>query len=165
MIEYCEKHVEAKYSLDETIKENVRTLDAKLMKVNQLTFFDLINVADYFGIPSLIDLAFQKVAGLIEGKIIDKLRETFNVKNDLTPEEEERVRKENIWAFEWTNQPFVFTPLLINVIWFFNLKYLFSFVYVFYSFASMLCDFEFEIFNLFSFLNQFSTIIWTSHLY
>lgn len=119
MIEYCEKHVEAKYSLDETIKENVRSLDAKLMKVNQLTFFDLINAADYFGIPSLIDLAFQKVAGLIEGKIIDKLRETFNVKNDLTPEEEERVRKENIWAFEWTNQPFVFTPLLINVIWFF----------------------------------------------
>ncbi|RID69725.1 hypothetical protein BRARA_C01802 [Brassica rapa] len=49
---------------------------------------------------SLIDLAFQKVAGLIEGKIIDKIRETFNVKNDLTPEEEERVRKENRWAFE-----------------------------------------------------------------
>ncbi|KAL0785713.1 hypothetical protein Bca101_001959 [Brassica carinata] len=84
--EYCEKHVDAKYSLDETIKENVRSLDAKLMKVNQLTFFDLINAADYFGIPSLIDLAFKKSLALL--------------KNDLIPEEEERVRKENIWAFE-----------------------------------------------------------------
>lgn len=67
--EYCEKHVDAKYSLDETIKENVRTLDAKLMKVNQLTFFDLINVADYFGIPSLIDLAFKKSLALLKVKL------------------------------------------------------------------------------------------------
>lgn len=38
---------------------------------------------------------------MIKGKTPDEIRKIFNIKNDFTPEEEEEVRRENQWAFEW----------------------------------------------------------------
>lgn len=38
---------------------------------------------------------------MIKGKTPEEIRKTFNIKNDFTPEEEEEVRRENQWAFEW----------------------------------------------------------------
>jgi S-phase kinase-associated protein 1 len=40
------------------------------------------------------------VANMIKGKTSEQIRETFHIKNDYTPEEEEEVRRENQWAFE-----------------------------------------------------------------
>lgn len=39
---------------------------------------------------------------MIKGKTPEEIRKTFNIKNDFTPEEEEEVRRENQWAFEWS---------------------------------------------------------------
>jgi S-phase kinase-associated protein 1 len=37
---------------------------------------------------------------MIKGKTSEEIRETFNIVNDFSPEEEEEIRRENQWAFE-----------------------------------------------------------------
>jgi len=68
---------------------------------DDLTFFQLIIAADFLVIPNLLDLCMQTLAYLIR-KCTDepnlcaaeKFRRTFKIKNDWTPEEEEKVSKE-----------------------------------------------------------------------
>lgn len=40
------------------------------------------------------------VAAMIKGKTPEEIRNTFNIKNDFTPEEEAKVREENRWCEE-----------------------------------------------------------------
>ncbi|ONH94522.1 hypothetical protein PRUPE_7G020800 [Prunus persica] len=91
MIEYYKKHHE------EAIDGN---WDADFVKVDQSTLFDLILTGNYRNITSLLDLTCQTVADMIKGKTLEKIRETFNIKNDFMTEKEEEVHKENQWAFE-----------------------------------------------------------------
>lgn len=53
-----------------------------------------IQAANYMHIKGLLALACQAVANMIKGKTPEEIRKTFNIKNDLTPEEEEEVRRE-----------------------------------------------------------------------
>ncbi|GJX35173.1 SKP1-like protein 1B [Tanacetum coccineum] len=76
VIEYCKKHVEAPNSKDKVAEE-------------ELKFFMLILLKWIRG-PCLI-LFWDDT---------EEIRKTFNIKNDLTPEEEEGVRTENAWDFE-----------------------------------------------------------------
>ena len=36
-----------------------------------------------------------------EGKTMDEIRKTFNIKNDFTPEEEEHLKKEIEWVLSF----------------------------------------------------------------
>ena len=72
----------------------------EFLQVDQATLFDLILAANYLNIKSLLDLTCKEVAKMIKGKTPEEIRKTFNIKNDFTPEEEEEVRRENLWAFE-----------------------------------------------------------------
>ncbi|KEH20753.1 putative S-phase kinase-associated protein [Medicago truncatula] len=83
VIEYCKKHV-----------------DGDFVKVDQGTLFDLILASNYLDIKSLLDLTCETVVNMIKGKTPEQIRETFHIKNDFTPEEEEEVRRENQWVFE-----------------------------------------------------------------
>ncbi|GKF57983.1 SKP1-like protein 1A isoform X1, partial [Tanacetum coccineum] len=57
--------------------------------------------ANYLNIKILLDLTCQTVvADMIKGKTPEEIHKTFNIKNDFTPEEEEEIRRENVWAFE-----------------------------------------------------------------
>ncbi|KAG5316962.1 SKP1 protein, partial [Acromyrmex heyeri] len=40
----------------------------------------------------------KTVVNMIKGKTPEKIRKTFNIKNDFTASEEEQVRKENGWC-------------------------------------------------------------------
>lgn len=103
VIEYCKKHVEAAAanSDERRVDENdIKTWDAEFVKVDQDTLFDLILAANYLDIKSLLDLTCKTVAAMIDGKTPEQIRKTFNIKNDYTPEEEEEVRRENLWAFQ-----------------------------------------------------------------
>ena len=51
-------------------------------------------------IKSLLDLTCAKVASMIKGKTPQEIRETFNITNDFTPEEENQIREENKWCEE-----------------------------------------------------------------
>ena len=57
--------------------------------------------ANYLDIKGLLDLTCQTVANMMKGKSVEEIRKIFNIKNDFTPEEEEEIRKENQWAFDW----------------------------------------------------------------
>jgi len=74
--------------------------DAKFVDLEQEVLFELILAANYMDIKSLLDLTCAKVATMIKGKTPEEIRETFNITNDFTPEEEARVREENKWCEE-----------------------------------------------------------------
>jgi S-phase kinase-associated protein 1 len=105
VIEYCKHHVaeagaSSAASDNNKGEEEVKTWDAQFMEVDQATLFDLIMAANYLNIKGLLDLTCQTVANMIKGKTPEQIRQTFNIKNDFTPEEEEEIRRENAWAFE-----------------------------------------------------------------
>ncbi|XP_058106666.1 SKP1-like protein 1A [Magnolia sinica] len=103
VIEYCKKHVEVAASKNPDFRSNeddVKAWDADFVKVDQATLFDLILAANYLNTKSLLDLTCQTVADMIKGKTPEEIRQTFNIKNDFTHEEEEEIRQENQWAFE-----------------------------------------------------------------
>ncbi|KAJ4753096.1 hypothetical protein LUZ62_045161 [Rhynchospora pubera] len=105
VIEYCNKHVPNEQPADgsnasQTDKETMAKWDKEFLNVDNSTLFNIILAANYLNIEGLLDLGCQKVADKMRGKTPEQIRETFDIKNDYSPEEEEEVRRENQWAFE-----------------------------------------------------------------
>ncbi|KFK35210.1 hypothetical protein AALP_AA5G254700 [Arabis alpina] len=101
VIEYCKKHVGESETCTDEAKEELKKWDKEFMEMDESTIFDLILASNYLNIKSLLELTCQTVADMIAAcKSADEIREKFQIENDFTPEEEERVRKENEWAFE-----------------------------------------------------------------
>ncbi|KAG6507488.1 hypothetical protein ZIOFF_032836 [Zingiber officinale] len=119
VIEYCQKHVLDDPAKSSDDKAELKSWDDNFVKVDQATLFELmlvrfdifhlfcidsifwcIQAANYMDIKGLLDLLCQSVADMITGKTPKEIRKTFSIKNDFTPEEEEKVRRESQWAFE-----------------------------------------------------------------
>ncbi|XP_042397306.1 SKP1-like protein 1 [Zingiber officinale] len=100
VIEYCQKHVLDDPAKSSDDKAELKSWDDNFVKVDQATLFELMLAANYMDIKGLLDLLCQSVADMITGKTPKEIRKTFNIKNDFTPEEEEKVRRESQWAFE-----------------------------------------------------------------
>jgi len=47
-----------------------------------------------------MDLTCNTVVDMVNGKSVVGLRKMFNLTNDLTPEEEEQIRRASPWAFD-----------------------------------------------------------------
>ncbi|KAK3260729.1 hypothetical protein CYMTET_30328 [Cymbomonas tetramitiformis] len=62
--------------------------------------FDLTLAANALDFNELCGATCRHIANMIKGKTAEEIRQTFNIHNDFTPEEEEEVRRENQWAFE-----------------------------------------------------------------
>jgi len=82
------------------MKEVVSQRAAEFMDVEQEIIFELILAANYMDIKPLLDLSCAKVASMIKGRTAEQIRQTFNIVNDFTPEEEAAVIAENKWAEE-----------------------------------------------------------------
>lgn len=65
-----------------------------------MVLFAPSQAASYLNIKGLLDLTYQTVADMISGKTPEEIRNFFNIKNDYLPEEEEKIRRENQWAFQ-----------------------------------------------------------------
>eukprot|EP01101_Sappina_pedata_P008848 TRINITY_DN4993_c1_g1_i1.p1 TRINITY_DN4993_c1_g1~~TRINITY_DN4993_c1_g1_i1.p1 ORF type:complete len:172 (-),score=83.35 TRINITY_DN4993_c1_g1_i1:165-647(-) len=105
IVEYCKYHKEHPTLASEDKKDEKRTddiipWDNTFCQVDQATLFELILAANYLDIKPLLDLTCKVVANMIKGKTPEEIRQTFNIKNDFTPEEEEQVRRENAWCEE-----------------------------------------------------------------
>ncbi|KAF6143648.1 hypothetical protein GIB67_004177 [Kingdonia uniflora] len=70
------------------------------MEMDQAMLFDLLLAANYLNIKDLLDLSCQTVADMIKGKTPEEIQKVFKIKNDILPEEEAEIRRENKWAFE-----------------------------------------------------------------
>jgi len=64
------------------------------------TLVDVIMAANFLNIKDLLDLTCACVASMIKGKTPEQIRALFNIENDFTPEEEEKIREENRWCEE-----------------------------------------------------------------
>ena len=104
VVDYCKHAVEnpAPKTDDkkDDKKDDINPWDKEFCNVDQATLFELILAANYLDIKPLLDLTCKTVANMIKGKTPEEIRKTFNIKNDFTPEEEEKVRKENEWCEE-----------------------------------------------------------------
>ena len=56
--------------------------------------------ANFLDIKSLLDLCSAKLASWITSKSVEEIREFFGIENDYTPEEEAKIKEENMWAQE-----------------------------------------------------------------
>jgi S-phase kinase-associated protein 1 len=79
--------------------------DAKLLLPlsegrEKTTLFELILLANKVGCSGVLDIGCMMVAALIKGKNPEQIRQTFDITNDFTPEEEAAVSAENKWAEE-----------------------------------------------------------------
>lgn len=74
-----------------------------------LDFF--FQAANYLNIQSLLELTCQTVADMMKGKSVEYIRKTFNITNDYTPEEEEEIRREFPWVFEWETEGYIWKDL------------------------------------------------------
>ena len=72
--------------------------DREFFQIDTATLFELILAANYLDYTLLLDTTCSVVAGMLRGKTTEQLRQTFNIKNDFTPEEEAAVQKENEWC-------------------------------------------------------------------
>ena len=68
------------------------------LQADQSILFETVLAANYLDMPNLLDMTCGVIAGMIKGKTPEEIRQTFNIENDFTPEEEEQVRKENEWC-------------------------------------------------------------------
>jgi len=98
IIQFCEHHKSD--SPDAPRGDIIDDWDEQFCKVDQDEMLALILAANYLDIKSLLDLTCKTVANMIKGKTPEQIRQTFNIKNDFTPEEEDAVRKYNEWVGE-----------------------------------------------------------------
>uniref|UniRef100_A0A453TEF6 SKP1-like protein n=5 Tax=Triticinae TaxID=1648030 RepID=A0A453TEF6_AEGTS len=112
VIEYCNKHVQAKATdisdfgggarvsdatsaVPAALVEDLKTWDADFVKVDKDTIFDIMLAANHLNIKGLLDLTCQAVADMMTGKTPEEIRKIFNINEKLKPEEEEEIRREN----------------------------------------------------------------------
>lgn len=73
----------------------------EFLDVDVNTLFDILISAQNLEMKGLVDLCCEKVVNLIKGKHTEELRNLFEIKNDLKPEEEDIIRLENEWLGSW----------------------------------------------------------------
>ena len=106
VIEFCTHHREVPMTeIEKPLKsaimsEVVQKWYADFVNVEQVLLFELILAANYMDIKPLLDLTCATVASMIKGKTPEEIRQTFNITNDFSPEEEAQVREENKWCEE-----------------------------------------------------------------
>lgn len=106
VIEFCEHHkTEPMTEIEKPLKSQnmadvVQKWYADFVDVEQVILFELILAANYMDIKPLLDLTCATVASMIKGKTPEEIRQTFNITNDFSPEEEAQVREENKWCEE-----------------------------------------------------------------
>jgi S-phase kinase-associated protein 1 len=104
-----------KYYLEEPMKEIEKPLIssdmskvvqqwyADFIKVDNQILFELILAANYLDIKPLLDLTCATTASMIKGKTPNEIAETFGIASTdiiITPEQEAKIREENLWCEE-----------------------------------------------------------------
>ncbi|XP_004965640.1 SKP1-like protein 1A [Setaria italica] len=115
VLEYCNRHAAAAASPEPAAAgpaatasasagkdddDDLASFDKAFVDVDKDTLYNLLLASNYLEVKGLLDLTCQKVADMIKGKMPDQIRQTFGIKNDFSPEEDEEIRKEYSWAFE-----------------------------------------------------------------
>ncbi|GMS89742.1 hypothetical protein PENTCL1PPCAC_11917 [Pristionchus entomophagus] len=103
VIEWCTEHKDDPVPKEDEEKEKKNEIeipewDQKFLKVDQKTLCELMLASNYLDIRGLMDSVAKIFANMIRGKSTEEIRKTFNIVNDFTSEEEEKIRKANTWC-------------------------------------------------------------------
>ena len=104
VVEWCEHHKEDHKEFaeeDESTQprlDDIPDWDVSFFNIDQAEIFEIIMAAYHLDIKGLLNIGCKTVANMIKGKTPEEIRQTFNIKNDFTPEEEEQIRRENEWV-------------------------------------------------------------------
>jgi len=98
LLEWCKYHKDDP-DLPEAegfnFKDEIGDWDLDFLKMDDATLFDLILAANYLDIKGLLDITTTYVARIITDlRTPEDIRKRFNIKNDLTPEDLEEIKKE-----------------------------------------------------------------------
>lgn len=116
VVQYIEyHHANRARTLERPLKDNLKNLISPWDKAflytdlvkddqeeNHELLVHVIMGANFLNIKDLLDLTCACIANMIRGKSPEEIRRLFNITNDFTPEEEERIREENKWCEEAT---------------------------------------------------------------
>ena len=107
VIEWCDHHrtdyekfAEEEDESTQPRLDDIPDWDVSFFNIDQAEIFEIIMAAYHLNIKGLLNIGCKTVANMIKGKTPEEIRQTFNIKNDFTPEEEEQIRKENEWCNE-----------------------------------------------------------------
>ena len=104
VIEYCKHYQQVEVMTPITtplksskLEELVQPWYAEYVKVDRTILFDLVAAANFMDIKPLLDLTCLAVSIQIKGRSAAELREMFNLSNEITPDEEAQIQRENAW--------------------------------------------------------------------
>lgn len=80
--------------------DNISGWDLDFLKVEWAELQQLMLAANYLDIKGLLQLTCKTIANMLKGKTPEEIRRTFGLKDDLTAEEKEQIRRENMWCEE-----------------------------------------------------------------
>ena len=109
-VKYYEYHLTHPYPegyRDKLRMDQVIDFDKELCDIPHNELFELTIASDYLGAEDLKILACITIANKIKeigqpnlpGDPVQRIRDYLGIENDFTPDEEERLRKENKWVF------------------------------------------------------------------
>jgi hypothetical protein len=77
----------------------VDDFDVQLVNLNDEQMEQLLNAVHYMLIPSLIDLVSAKYASILKDLTPEQIRTRYNITRVVTPEEVEKIKKDNAWVY------------------------------------------------------------------
>eukprot|EP00918_Siedleckia_nematoides_P027660 GHVU01059596.1.p1 GENE.GHVU01059596.1~~GHVU01059596.1.p1 ORF type:complete len:184 (+),score=42.75 GHVU01059596.1:24-575(+) len=100
IIEYWERHVgkpepkaiESPLKSDKLEEAGVEKDDVKFIELDDSELFEILKAANFLDTQHLLQLTGAKIASIMRGKSTEELRKRFNIANDFTPAEEEKLR-------------------------------------------------------------------------
>ncbi|CAG8958355.1 hypothetical protein HYFRA_00011032 [Hymenoscyphus fraxineus] len=98
VVEWCEHHKDDASEPQNLAGKKVSTWDQEFFNNEDDVTFDIILAANFLEIKGLLHLGVKLVANQIRGLNAQQIREKFGLEDDLTPEEKDRIRRENAWA-------------------------------------------------------------------
>ncbi|GMS97811.1 hypothetical protein PENTCL1PPCAC_19986 [Pristionchus entomophagus] len=97
-----EEEGEEKKKKKETKSDDIPEWDVNFLSADNgveiSVLCEIIHAANYLHIQALLDRSCKTIANMMKGKSSEEIRQTFNIPNDFTPEEEAQIKVENAWC-------------------------------------------------------------------
>uniref|UniRef100_A0A9J2P0X2 Skp1-related protein n=1 Tax=Ascaris lumbricoides TaxID=6252 RepID=A0A9J2P0X2_ASCLU len=97
VLEWCEHHKEdnllaqSMNANGEIFVEEIPEWDEQYLKMEDKMLFDVVLAANFLNVKMLMEMACKMIAEKMKGRTPEELRAMFNIENDLTEEDLERV--------------------------------------------------------------------------
>ncbi|KAJ8509792.1 hypothetical protein OPV22_000226 [Ensete ventricosum] len=94
VIQYWKQHAEVKDTAQ------LAAFDESFTNMHKTQLFETVLAANFLNSKPLLELLCKSIADKMKEMSVEEVREYFNIENDFTEEEEQKIRAENQWAFD-----------------------------------------------------------------